>query len=257
MSLIVHCGGRKVGREEVEAVVTPGRQGTHYPIPHLKVYDLAVANLKRQGFSVKNEEFALRNGNKDPDGKYLTDAQFFGLVELQNGVNHPDYSLIAGIRNSHDKSMVAGLALGSRVFVCDNMAFSGEVRFGRKHTRFINRDLPFLVHDAMGRIKVLRANQEKRIEAYKDTKVSDNWARCAIMRAAEEDYISWSKCGKVWGEWHEPSHDEFKERNAWSLFNSFTEVMKSYSVQDLPKRTAGVHDLFDKGIGVQLQEVAA
>jgi hypothetical protein len=28
------------------------------------------------------------------------------------------------------------------VFVCDNLAFSGEIKIARKHTRFIVRDLP-------------------------------------------------------------------------------------------------------------------
>jgi hypothetical protein len=31
-----------------------------------------------------------------------------------------------GIRNSHDKSLRLGLTAGLRVFVCSNMAFSGE-----------------------------------------------------------------------------------------------------------------------------------
>lgn len=250
--LIVHCGGRKVSREEVEAIPTPGRIETHYPIPHLKVLDLAVDNLNRLGFSVKEGtgEYALKDG-KDSAGNVIPGAQFFGLMQLTNGVSHPDYGLVAGVRNSHDKSMASCLVLGSHVFVCDNMAFSGEVQFGRKHTRFIVRDLPYLVRDAMNRLGVLRENQDKRIEAYKGCKVSDNWARCAIMRAAEEDCISWSKTGKVWEQWKDSPHEVFKERNAWSLFNGFTEVCKEYTIQDLPKRTQGLHELFDKAIGVQ------
>ena len=31
-----------------------------------------------------------------------------------------------GIRNSHDKSMRLGLTVGYRLFVCENMAFSGD-----------------------------------------------------------------------------------------------------------------------------------
>lgn len=250
--LCVHAGGRLVNREAIEDVITPGRMGSHYPIPHLKVLDLAVANLKRLGYSIEGAQYALRDAKHPETGIEIKGAEFFGLLSLKNGTNHDDYGLVAGVRNSHNKSMASGLVLGSRVFVCDNMAFSGEVKFGRKHTKYINRDLPHLVHDALGRLGVLRGNLEKRIETYKGQRAGDNWARCAIMKAAENDYISWSKTGKVWSEWKTPSHEEFKPRNAWSLFNAFTEVMKDYNVQDLPKRTGGVHEMFDEACNLQL-----
>ena len=61
-----------------------------------------------------------------------------------------DYGLVIGLRNSHDKSFPASIALGSGVFVCDNLAFSAEVTIARRHTRFIERDLPRVVHTAVG-----------------------------------------------------------------------------------------------------------
>jgi hypothetical protein len=39
-------------------------------------------------------------------------------------VRHNRFSI--GIRNSHDKSIRLGLTAGLRVFVCSNMAFSGD-----------------------------------------------------------------------------------------------------------------------------------
>lgn len=249
MSLMIHCGGQKVDLDAVQAVRTPVPTRTHYPIPHDKLLDLTVQNLIRSGFEVEGAEYALRDG-KDENGNLIPGAQFFGLLQLRNGRENPDYSLIAGVRNAHDKGYSASLALGSRVFVCDNLSFSGEVRFGRKHTRYINRDLPYLVRDTMGRLGVLRESQEKRIESYKDKGIGDNFARCLIMRAAEEDCLSWSKCGKVWAEWKRPRHDAFQPRNAWSLFNGFTEILKDYNIQDLPKRTQGIHEIFDTACGV-------
>ncbi len=44
-----------------------------------------------------------------------------------------------GIRNSHDKSLRLGLTAGLRVFVCSNMAFSGEFTpVLAKHTKSFN-----------------------------------------------------------------------------------------------------------------------
>ena len=48
------------------------------------------------------------------------------------------------------------LALGSQVLVCDNLSFFGEVVLTRRHTRFIERDLPDFVA-AFGRLQSLPA----------------------------------------------------------------------------------------------------
>lgn len=250
--LCVHAGGRKVTREQVEAVRTPGRVGCHYPIPHTRVLDLARENLQRLGFEVVGAEYALRDG-KDGDGKPIEGAEFFGLMELrEHSRADGEYGLVAGVRNSHNKSMTSGLVLGSRVFVCDNMAFSGEVKFGRKHTRHILRDLPGLVHEALNRLPSMRGNLAMRVDRYREQSLDDDAARVAIMLAAERDAFSWSKCGKVWTEWKEPRHEAFKPRNAWSLFNAATEVMKEYNVEDLPKRTGVLHAVVDERVGLAL-----
>jgi predicted SpoU family rRNA methylase len=57
----------------------------------------------------------------------------FAVLTYSNGVEE-DMGLSIGIRNSYDKSMSIGVALGARVFVCDNLAISGEIRIVRKHT---------------------------------------------------------------------------------------------------------------------------
>ena len=49
-------------------------------------------------------------------------------MELVGGNTNVDYSLVLGLRNSHDKTFPASLALGSQVLVCDNLSFFGEGR---------------------------------------------------------------------------------------------------------------------------------
>ncbi len=63
-----------------------------------------------------------------PDG-----ARFFGVLSLKS--EYGDYSDTVGLRNSHDKRFPIGISFGSRVFVCDNLAFSGDRVIRRKHTR--------------------------------------------------------------------------------------------------------------------------
>lgn len=166
--------------------------------------------------------------------------------------NAEDFGVVIGLRNSHDKSFPAGLALGSRVFCCDNLSFSGEITLARKHTRFIWRDLPGLVQRAAGRLGDLRHLQAKRIDAYKaaplvnEAKVHDLVVRAVYARALPATSIM-----QVVNEWRRPRHDEFHSRTVWSLFNSFTEVLKG-SLHLLASRSQALHGLFDSHVGLLL-----
>jgi len=206
-----------------------------------------VSALSKRGLEVAGEEYALKDG-KTESGDIVRGAQLFGLLRLKNGSDHPDYQLVAGLRNSHDKSLTAGLALGSSVFVCDNLAFSGEVTFARKHTSEILSDLPCRINTAINRVKGMQELQDNRIEAYKDKRIGDNAAMVAIMKAAsaKRPIIAANKTVRVWEEWKQPRHDAFKPRTVWSLFNSFTEVMKAYTVIDRVGRTQDLHQMMDK-----------
>jgi len=240
--------GRKTERVDLEAVkdsFTPEPMGRHHPIPHTQVLDLAVQGLEQQGLTVVGEEHGLAR-----DG-----MRYFGLLRLNNGVNHDDFGLVAAVRNTHDKSFAASLALGSHVFVCDNLAFSGEVTFARRHTRFALSDLPRLVNDALGRLGDLRRSQEMRIEGYKETELSDDQAYATIVRATMARVIPNSRIKEVVEQWHEPRFDAFAPRTGWSLFNGFTEVLKAYPVEQIPARTQVLHGLMDTMCGLDLSVV--
>jgi len=237
---MLHCGGKIVDFEAVQSSVTPEPHGAHYPIPHTRILELAVEGLEQQGLHVVGGEHALAND----------EMRYFGLLQLANGSNHSDFELIAALRNTHDKSFAASMALGSRVFVCDNLAFSGEVTFARKHTRFAMMDLPRLVNDALGRLGSLRRSQEMRIEGYKNAELSDDQAYATIVRATLAKVIPNVKIKDVIDQWHEPIHEEFSDKSGWSLFNGFTEVLKRYPVEQIPARTQVLHGLMDSACGL-------
>jgi hypothetical protein len=236
-SFIVHSGGKLVDRVEVERVATPPATESWCPIPHGRVVELVKSAMAELGMEIANEQYALANeGNR-----------FFALFDLRGG--HDDYNLVLGLRNSHDKTFPAALSLGSRVFVCDNLAFSGEVQIARRHTRYIERDFPALVSKATAALVNQRGIQEKRIETYKGFGFDDGAAHDFIVRAARAGSFPGSDILNVAKEWHEPSYPDFKPRTAWSLFNAFTEVGKKWG-RALPSRTQRLHGMFDNVCGV-------
>ena len=134
-NLLLHCGGQAIERAELDRHPTPSPTGSWQPVPHATLLDLVERAFAHAGMNVVDQAHALgRDGDR-----------YFGLMHLsvdRGNYDHDEaqdttgngYGFIAGLRNSHDRSFPASLVLGSVVFVCDNLAFSGEVVLARRHT---------------------------------------------------------------------------------------------------------------------------
>jgi hypothetical protein len=83
-------------------------------IDELDKVSQAFETLSFRHIGVVQEEYAV-----SPDG-----MKMFGVLDLETQMEGCRFSI--GIRNSHDKSIRLGLTAGLRVFVCSNMAFSGD-----------------------------------------------------------------------------------------------------------------------------------
>ena len=238
-NLLLHCGAHAVDREIIGTTSTPEPTITWTPIAHTALVEEVERVLKSNGLSVVEQAHSLTH-----DG-----LRYFGLMEIQNGVIHRDYAWVLGLRNSHDKSFPAGIVAGANVFVCDNLSFSGEINIARKHTRFILRDLPLLTQRAIGRLMERWHHQDERITSYKEKNLSDSSAHDLIIRATDVRACTPRQIPAILREWRNPRHNEFHRRTLWSLFNTFTEVLKG-NLNELPKRTEALHGLLDSYVGL-------
>lgn len=245
-NLMLHAGGFHVEREQLDLVKTPSPDDKRgwFPIPHAVLLEQVMDSLGATGLQVVNEAHALaREGQR-----------YFGLLELQ--ASGTDYTTVVGLRNSHDMSFAAGLVVGSMVFVCDNLAFSGEIKLARKHTRHIMRDLPQLTHVAIGRLTAVKERQDQRIAAYKETDLSDLQADHLIMEMLRSRVINPTQTLKVWDEYKTPRHAEHADfyGAAWGLFNSVTEITKG-RLADMPRRGQALHGIMDAACGLSFKDL--
>jgi hypothetical protein len=237
--LTLHCGAHAVPRAALVDVPTPAPTLTWHPISHMSLIELVEHTLAMSSLKIIGEGHSLSHaGNR-----------YFGLFQVQNGCEHDDYAWILGLRNSHDKTFPSGGVAGMKVFICDNLSFSGEVRWARKHTIFIERDLPFIVEQGIGRLMEKWHAQDDRIEVYKNTPLSDEKAHDILVRALDVGAMTPTQLPKVLHDWREPRHPEFTDRNMWSLMNCFTEVLKG-GLTVLPQRTQALHGLLDTYSGL-------
>jgi Domain of unknown function (DUF932) len=250
MNLLTHCGAQHVAREELFSVPAPSATETYCPIPHHLFVEQVYQSLIDHGYTVDYEDHALTR-----DG-----SRYFGTLHLprtavlaQEPQGSRDYSWLVGLRNSHDKSFPAGLVVGSRVFVCDNLAFCGEIVVARRHTVHILRDLRQLVNDAIARLNTIWQKQDQQFAVYRSAELSDPEAHDLIIRALEFRVITSKQITHIVREWKCPRHPEFAQsgKTAWRLFNGFTEIMKSTPDFALPGRTRRLHELLDNHLKVR------
>ena len=249
LSICLDSGGNRVDRQQVIDVQTPSATRSWTPVAHYRLLDLVESTLDGCGLRVVDQAHALWGNDS---------ARYFGLLEViteQEGKE--DYGLVVGLRNSHDKTFPAGIAIGTRVFVCDNLAFCSDVVLKRKHTRFIDRDLPLVVSSAVGQLTLKLDRLDQRIERYKQVEIDDRSAHDIIVRALDCRVLQVTRIPDVLRQWREPNHPEFaQERNVWRLFNAFTETAKGTTIATLPKRTRALHGLMDSVVGLTFETSA-
>lgn len=121
--LIAHVDTNRVPEASVLAVPEPPWTNTWHPVSHGRVIAAFEKGVAENNLRIVSREYSLNASGTRMFGVWGLDD------ELTDGMK-----LAMGFRNSIDKSMQIGVCAGIKVFVCDNLALSGDyVRF-RKHT---------------------------------------------------------------------------------------------------------------------------
>ncbi len=218
-TLILHAGGKLATLDQLRACPTPPPQGRWHPTSHISVLTAVKETLHGAGYVIRSEKYGLARN----------DARFFGVLNLDTPLAQ-GVGLTVGVRNSVDKSFPIGMACGSHVFVCDNMAFRAELLVRRKHTVNGMRAFGQAIGSAVASLTSFKEQEAHRIRILAEMELSPAQASHVILSAYRRGIISALQLPKVCQEWEEPSHDDFQPRTAWSLFNAFTEVLKPRAI---------------------------
>ena len=242
-NLVLHCGARACDRNQLATITCPPPTSTWCPISHIHLVHEVERSLTASGMVITNEAFGVTEDN----------ARMFGLLQVASNklATRQDYAYVIGLRGATDKTLSRGLAVGSSVFVCDNMSFSAEIVVHRKQTVNILRDLPFLIDGAIGQLSARWDSQSQRIDAYKATGISLTEATDLLVNMAG-DVFPKQRFFDIRDEFIAPRHPEFEKGSLWSMFNAVTEFLKPGSPDSkasglwtLPSRTSRLHKVCD------------
>jgi hypothetical protein len=231
MTLMLHAGANAVSYDDLRSVPLPAPTDTHIPVAHHEIVELVRYTLGFYGHEIAEESHAVT-----PDG-----MRYFGLMSLRSP--YGDYTDTVGLRNSNDRTFPIGIAFGSRVFVCDNLAFIGEQVIRRKHTVKAKRELPGLVTEIVQPLQAQRIAQNGKLLIYRKATLTDQAADHAIMNMYRKDIIGVQAIGHVLKAYDDPPHDR-GDRTAWRLFNAATFALAG-KVAERPDLTKQLHAVID------------
>jgi hypothetical protein len=237
MGLLLHCGGKHASLSELQQIQLPAETDTYKPVSH---YDLAlnladVASGLLNGYTLSNSRFGLARGGN----------QMFGIHTFQNGSDSMGLSI--GFRNSYDKSMSVGIAIGATVFVCDNLALTGDISLMRKHTTNVWDDLESMVVTTVYKSQHNFQHIVMDAKLFKQKSISDNEAYQFLGLLYGHGVISPRQIPIVKKEWLNSEYDEFSDRNAWSFYNACTEALKTCPPRTIMEKHIKLHQMV-KGV---------
>ena len=233
MSLVLHRGAELVKRDTLATIEVPQPTDTYTPVPHNQLVDTlsVIGQDILTGHTLLKEQFALAR-----DGK-----QMFGVLVFQNG--NSSLGLSIGFRNSYDKSMAIGIAIGASVFICDNLALSGDITVLKKHTQNVWQSLEDVAIATLYRSQQNYQNIISDSERMKTLPLEDEEAFKTLGLLYGKGVLSPRQIPAVKREWEIPSHDEFKDRNTWSFYNACTEALKSCPPLVIMEKHISLHNV--------------
>ena len=244
-------------REQLGVIATPPPMGSrHYPYSFQEFVETIYHGLDIQGIEVVGEEFVTSHEN----------MRLFGALELEMPVmegeyipaDGKDHRIVLGLRGSHDQSITRGLALGSQVFICSNLCFSGNLgNIATKQTTNIGARLPGLIRNAIEMIPAEAERNVVRFDRYRNSEIPQHAGDAALVEIFRRGGLSGSQLGKAVREWDTPSHPEHGEQgfSIWKLFNACTEAVKPGGANSNPEtvyeRTGNISSYLDSIVGLE------
>ena len=231
MSKSTLIGSNKVSEAEVIQVPEVAFTETYHPIHHSYILDAIRSAVSAVGLEVKNKEYVLANEGK----------KMFGVWDL-SGAGSDEIGFAIGIRNSMDKSMALGITAGTRVFVCENLAFSGEFVAFRKHTNgLVYHLLESIAYQAMKQMVSNLSNFQAWHEGLKDFALTENDAKLLLVEIMSNNVIPPSKFSRFddlyFGGKYEPT--------LWGFHEAVTDLLRGTNLLTLPKKNKLLNGVLD------------
>lgn len=209
-AILSHNQSQLVTRADLATIAPPPATSTWKPIAHADLIQAIDRQLMVRDIRITREQFAIQREG----------ARLFAVLDLALAES-PETCAAMGIRTANDRSMALEIAVGVRVFVCDNMAFSGDlIALRRKHTaKFnLNADISRAVDRYQAHLTVFNG----QLEGLCEKTLSDEAAKVMVFDAFAREVLPLRFFPVV----QQAYFGNGAPRTAWGLHNAFTSAVK-------------------------------
>lgn len=245
-TLCVHSGkvqAKHVTYDALKALPEPAVLGPHHkPVPHHVLIDGFRQEAAARNLVITREQFAL--GAKE--------AALFGVMDFEVAtsqalvpVESGPSGLSLGFRSANDLSLAIRAVAGARVFVCDNLALSGDMfAISRKHTNGL--DLAAAIAAGFQKFVAQAANLAVQIQSLNEGVLTDTDAKVAIFELFHQGVLPVKLFADVNTFYFEQSDErpDCLPRTAWGLHSAVTRAIKSLKPVPAFQRTVAVGKFF-------------
>ena len=225
--------GSTVTEAEVAQVPVVPFTKTFHPVHHKDVIEAIRNSIDLSGLDVVRSEYALaREG-----------MQMFAVWDLNTGNDDLCWSL--GIRNSMNKSLALGITAGTRVFICDNLAFDGEFVEFRRHTSGLDQDeLEFLAYRSVKKMIGRLTKFQAWHEGLKNYELAETDAKVLLVEIMTNSVFPASKFTRF----NELYFGGVYDHTLWGFHEAATDTLKDSSLLALPKKNKTLNNILNQHI---------
>ena len=209
----------EINRADLWRLPAPAAVNRYVPVPHSTVARVVSDQLAGVAL-ITSERWIVSNYGR----------RLFGVVDLAlnigSGLPGGGVSVALGVRSSYDKRLSLGIVAGSRVCVCSNLAFSGEISYKRKHTLNGLSDFSGQVVNAISKIQAYREVEAARFQRWANHSLTSDQVGAFVLELFGRGLLPQRLFGEVYSELSDSRYDDFAGGfNAWTLFNRLTTVL--------------------------------
>lgn len=217
--LCTGAGSFRASYADLKAMADPEKLGRiHTPVRHDVFIDGLREAVAMAGLTVNREELAIARGG----------AKLFGVMDFSS--EDGKVGACMGFRHGNDRSMRIKVVAGIRVFVCDNMALSGDAGTLLNYLHTATFDPKAECIAAVSQYLEARNTLEVEIDRMKDAKISDGKAKELIYDAiVSRDVLPLRMIPDVDRWYFKGETEDLAPRTVWGLHNAFTRTL-----QELP-----------------------
>jgi len=212
LDIMMKGGDKIVDRNYIASILVPKSTRTYEVVPHINILENIekVMALYKPEYEMVKESFVT---NRDEQ------RMFFKQYYQAEGKT----DLIWGGRNGYDHKTAYAHGTGAGVFVCSNLQISGsDVNYVYDHNPGVWDKIVQAQLQTVFSIDSRLALAEKKRQKMQEISISDRRAFEFLGYLRGTQKIKANQLSAALEHWTNPPFEQFKERNAWSLYNSAT-----------------------------------